>query len=326
MPESIAYRPTQASNSFVVIKQAATTVAKAGNLSSTNGTINNSGNGVCTTGDESNNKKVKASASPSIKTKTISNIMPLISFLRDGALNKDVGWHRQAERRARGMFPCSTLSSQLEPWEKQLALVEILLLSGGTPHANFRDLAHAWGREKGFHQVLASSICTRRGEVDRKRRSDAGGGRNKNSTRSSTRQKTTAKPKHTPLAYSGSPNMMAGDMMGSGQQQQQVMAAIEQQQPHNPAALGGIGAAAGNATTATVGGVAACQQQQLYQQTQPQTQAFVSEMLHQAQQQQQQYCTLAAQIAAVPYANSDTFPVSQQQPPQHQQGEERLDS
>jgi hypothetical protein len=52
--------------------------------------------------------------------------------------------------------------------------VEILLLSGGTPHANFKDLAHAWGREKGFHQVLAQSVCERRGEVDRKRRSDAG--------------------------------------------------------------------------------------------------------------------------------------------------------
>jgi hypothetical protein len=54
------------------------------------------------------------------------------------------------------------------------ALVEILLLSGGTPYANFKDLAHAWGREKGFHHVLANSICERRGEVERKRRSDAG--------------------------------------------------------------------------------------------------------------------------------------------------------
>lgn len=54
------------------------------------------------------------------------------------------------------------------------ALVEILLLSGGTPYANFKDLAHAWGREKGFHHVLANSVCERRGEVERKRRSDAG--------------------------------------------------------------------------------------------------------------------------------------------------------
>jgi hypothetical protein len=38
----------------------------------------------------------------------------------------------------------------------------------------FLDLAHAWGRDKGFHTVLINSICERRGEVERKRRSDAG--------------------------------------------------------------------------------------------------------------------------------------------------------
>jgi uncharacterized membrane protein len=54
------------------------------------------------------------------------------------------------------------------------ALVEILLLSGGTPYANFKDLAHAWGRDKGFHHTLANAICERRGAVERKRRSDAG--------------------------------------------------------------------------------------------------------------------------------------------------------
>lgn len=53
------------------------------------------------------------------------------------------------------------------------ALVEILLLSGGTPYANFRHLAHAWGRERGFHHVLVNTVCERRGEVERKRRSDA---------------------------------------------------------------------------------------------------------------------------------------------------------
>ena len=47
-------------------------------------------------------------------------------------------------------------------------------MSGGTPYANFKDLAHAWGREKGFHSLLASSVCERRGEVERKKRSDAG--------------------------------------------------------------------------------------------------------------------------------------------------------
>jgi hypothetical protein len=49
------------------------------------------------------------------------------------------------------------------------ALVEILLLSGGTPYANFRDLAHAWGRDKGFHHQIVNNVCERRGEVERKR-------------------------------------------------------------------------------------------------------------------------------------------------------------
>lgn len=48
------------------------------------------------------------------------------------------------------------------------------MLSGGTPYANFKDLSHAWGREKGFHHLLATSVCERRGEVERKKRSDAG--------------------------------------------------------------------------------------------------------------------------------------------------------
>ena len=114
--------------------------------------------------------------------------MPLVTFLRENAM-KAPGWHRVAERRARGLPPVTT-TGQLAPWERQLvcstivilysllihrslltqALVEILLLSGGTPHANFDDLAHAWGREKGFHRLLASNVCERRGEVERKRR------------------------------------------------------------------------------------------------------------------------------------------------------------
>ena len=49
-----------------------------------------------------------------------------------------------------------------------------MLISGGVPSANFKDLSHAWGREKGFHTVLVNAICERRGEVDRKRRTDAG--------------------------------------------------------------------------------------------------------------------------------------------------------
>jgi hypothetical protein len=46
-------------------------------------------------------------------------VMPLVTFLQEGR-SKEAGWHRNAERRSRGMFPHSSLSSQLEPWERQL--------------------------------------------------------------------------------------------------------------------------------------------------------------------------------------------------------------
>lgn len=54
------------------------------------------------------------------------------------------------------------------------AVVEILLLSGGCPYANFKDLAYAWGRERNFHQAVISTVFDRRGEIQRKKRSDTG--------------------------------------------------------------------------------------------------------------------------------------------------------
>jgi hypothetical protein len=48
-----------------------------------------------------------------------TNLMPLVAFLRQGAV-KESGWHRNAERRARGLFLVTSLSIQLEPWERQL--------------------------------------------------------------------------------------------------------------------------------------------------------------------------------------------------------------
>ena len=46
-------------------------------------------------------------------------VMPLVAHLREGEA-REAGWHRNAERRARGMFAVTSLSSQLEPWERQL--------------------------------------------------------------------------------------------------------------------------------------------------------------------------------------------------------------
>lgn len=45
--------------------------------------------------------------------------MPLVAFLQEGA-SKPFGWHRNEEREARGLRPIANLSTQLEPWERQL--------------------------------------------------------------------------------------------------------------------------------------------------------------------------------------------------------------
>lgn len=47
--------------------------------------------------------------------------MPLVAHLKEGSVSrKPAGWHRNEERRARGMHPVKGLSVQLEPWERQL--------------------------------------------------------------------------------------------------------------------------------------------------------------------------------------------------------------
>lgn len=96
--------------------------------------------------------------------------MPLIRHLKDGFDKmKPRAWHRNEERRARGLLPVSKAATQLEGWERELVWMEICLLSGNS-ESSFRALARAWGRDKGFHMVLAQFICERRGNVERKKR------------------------------------------------------------------------------------------------------------------------------------------------------------
>lgn len=96
--------------------------------------------------------------------------MPMISHLKDGFdRNKPSGWHRNEERMARGLPPVTNPAAQLEGWERELVWMEILILTG-VPGGSFRHLARAWGRDKGFHMVLAQFICERRGNVERKKR------------------------------------------------------------------------------------------------------------------------------------------------------------
>lgn len=96
--------------------------------------------------------------------------MPLIAHLKEGFDTlKPPAWHRNEERRARGLFPIDNPATQLEGWERELVWMEILVLTGA-PNASFRHLARAWGRDKGFHMVLAQFICERHGDVQRKKR------------------------------------------------------------------------------------------------------------------------------------------------------------
>lgn len=98
------------------------------------------------------------------------SVMPLIAHLKAGFDGlKPPAWHRNEERRARGMHPIDNPATQLEGWERELVWMEILVLTGA-PGASFRHLARAWGRDKGFHMVLAQFICERQGDVQRKKR------------------------------------------------------------------------------------------------------------------------------------------------------------
>jgi hypothetical protein len=104
---------------------------------------------------------------------TSASEMPLIDHFKRGfLLQKPPAWHRNEERRARGLWPVHNPATQLEGWERELVWMEILLLTGN-PGSSFRHLARGWGRDKGFHMVLSQFICERHGDVERKKRERA---------------------------------------------------------------------------------------------------------------------------------------------------------
>lgn len=103
-----------------------------------------------------------------------TGVMPLVQHLKEGfETNKPPAWHRNEERSARGLWPVHNPATQLESWERELVWTEILLLTGN-PESSFRHLARAWGRDKGFHMVLAQFICERHGNVERKKKQKKG--------------------------------------------------------------------------------------------------------------------------------------------------------
>jgi len=100
-------------------------------------------------------------------------VMPFVAHLSN---NKRLhrAWHRDEERISRGLFPVSGCRAHFETWEKQLVVIEIMLLAGvPNSYGCYCDLAHAWGRDQGFHKVILSQFFDRKGEINRKKRSDA---------------------------------------------------------------------------------------------------------------------------------------------------------
>jgi len=88
---------------------------------------------------------------------TQHNRMPLIQHLRDGFHSeKGPAWHRSEERIARRISPVSP-ETDFEDWERELAWTEILMLSGSSSEC-FTHLARAWGKDDGFHHVLAQVL------------------------------------------------------------------------------------------------------------------------------------------------------------------------
>ena len=109
-----------------------------------------------------------------------TEFIPILQHFVDNE-SLDPGWHRLNERLARGLPPPKSLSLQLEPWENQLVLMEMALIAGtDTKHLTQSRtttlMTHAWGREKGFMKKMVNKHCSRRGDVKRKLRSDAGSG------------------------------------------------------------------------------------------------------------------------------------------------------
>jgi hypothetical protein len=100
---------------------------------------------------------------------TSAGEMPLIEHFKQGFhLQKPLAWHRNEERRARGLWPVENPAAQFEEWERELAWMEILLLTGN-PGSSFCHLARGWGRDKGFHMVLSHFICEQHGDVQREK-------------------------------------------------------------------------------------------------------------------------------------------------------------
>ena len=128
---------------------------------------------------QSSKEELADDAAPTNQTEyEFTTQMPLAKLLEDNA-TEEAGWHRRDECLARGLKPPQSLQCKLEEWEAQTAALEMALLVGIDGHSSSdekyqRLLSHAWGRNENFKKNLIARVCSRRGDMIRKRRSDAG--------------------------------------------------------------------------------------------------------------------------------------------------------
>jgi len=81
----------------------------------------------------------------------------LAQHLQDGNdEGRPPSWHRLQERRARSLPPVPP-TVDLEDWERELAWMELLVLSGSSDEI-FVHFARAWGQEDGFHLFLSQFV------------------------------------------------------------------------------------------------------------------------------------------------------------------------
>ena len=87
-----------------------------------------------------------------------TDTMPLLQHLQNGYLaGKPEAWHRTEERIVRRLPPIIDRNCPLEEWERGLAWIEILLLSGSSPEC-FAHWAHGWGQDGDFRIFLTQLI------------------------------------------------------------------------------------------------------------------------------------------------------------------------
>ena len=83
-----------------------------------------------------------------------SDVMPLAQHLKNGYLTgRPEAWHRSDERITRGLAPIVDPNVPLDDWERALAWMEILLVSGSTDEC-FAHWTRGWGHDNEVQRIM----------------------------------------------------------------------------------------------------------------------------------------------------------------------------